>query len=282
MASADLSLRPEGEGADVRQIFSGQAGSSRTRLLSGTVVHVLAVAALLLAARLIPDRVYRAVLPDRVPLDLVYLDQLGPGGGGGGGDRSPEPPPPAELKGPDRTSVPALTPPEPTPVEPERIPDTPLEPQLNLPLEALAGAAQSRLGDLLGDAPTGRGRGPGDGDGVGSGRGPGIGNGDDGGTGDGPYQVGNGVLPPREKRRVDPQYSADAMKAKVQGTVLLAVVVQPDGRVGDIRVLRSLDQSFGLDTKAIEAARKWEFYPGTRLGKPVPVLVHIELVFNLR
>jgi TonB family protein len=59
-------------------------------------------------------------------------------------------------------------------------------------------------------------------------------------------------------------------------------VVQPDGRVGDIRVLRSLDQSFGLDTKAIEAARKWEFYPGTRLGKPVPVLVHIELVFNLR
>ena len=58
--------------------------------------------------------------------------------------------------------------------------------------------------------------------------------------------------------------------------------MQPDGRVTDIRVVRSLDRSFGLDQKAIEAVRNWEFYPGTRFGKPVPVLVHIELKFNLR
>src|SRR5262245_31769724 len=132
MASADLSLRPAGEGADVRQIFQGQAATSPARMLSGTVVHVLAVAVLLLAARLIPDRVYRAVLPERLPVDLVYLPDPGPGGGGGGGDKSPEPPPPAELKGPDRTSVPAA-PPEPTPVEPPKTPDTLTEPQLNVP-----------------------------------------------------------------------------------------------------------------------------------------------------
>src|SRR5512134_645935 len=128
MASADLSLRPAGEGADVRQIFSGQAATSRTRVLSGTVVHVLAVAALLLAVRLIPDRVYSAVLPDRMPVDLVYVVQPGPGGGGGGGDKSPEPPPPAELKGPEAISVPAV-PPEPTPVEPEKFSEIPPEPQ---------------------------------------------------------------------------------------------------------------------------------------------------------
>ena len=58
--------------------------------------------------------------------------------------------------------------------------------------------------------------------------------------------------------------------------------VQRDGRVTNIRVLRSLDQTFGLDMKAIEAARKWEFEPGTRFGEPVPVLVNIELEFNLR
>lgn len=282
MASADLSLRPEGEGADVRQIFSGRAATSRTRVLSGTVVHALAVAALLLAVRLIPDRVYSAVLPDRMPVDLVYLVQPGPGGGGGGGNRSPEPPPPAESKGPDRTSVPAVTPPQPAPVEPEKIPDIPPEPQLNLPLEALAGATQVRLGDLLGNAPDSRGRGPGDGDGFGPDKGKGAGPGQDDGTGGGPYQVGNGVSPPRVKRRVDPQYSADAMRAKIQGVVVLAAVVQPDGRVTDIRVLRSLDRSFGLDVKAVEAARKWEFYPGTRFGEPVPVLVNIELEFNLR
>ena len=173
MASADLSLRPAGEGADVRQIFSGQATTSRTRVLSGTVVHVLAVAVLLLAVRLIPDRIYKAVLPERLPIDLVYLPDPGPGGGGGGGDRSPEPPPPAELKGADQTSVPA-TPPEPTPVEPAKVPDL-TEPQLNLPLESLAASSQVNIGDLLGKDPGTRGRGPGDGPGVGPGRGPGAG-----------------------------------------------------------------------------------------------------------
>jgi protein TonB len=282
MASADLSLRPAGEGADVRQIFRDQAATSRTRVLSGTVVHVLAVAALLLAVRLVPERVFSAELLDRMPVDLVYLPDPGPGGGGGGGDRSPEPPPPAELKGPDQTTVPA-TPPEPTPIEPPKFTDVPPEPpQLNVPLQALAGANEIQLGDLLGAAPTSRGRGRGDGDGAGPGRGPGAGNGKDGGIGDGPYQPGNGVLPPREKRRVDPQYTAEAMRAKISGVVLVAAVVQRDGRVGDVRVVRSLDQSFGLDMKAIEAARKWEFFPGTRFGEPVPVLVHIELTFNLR
>lgn len=281
MASADLSLRPAGEGADVRQIFSGETTTSKTRVLSGTAVHVLAVAALLLAVRLVPERVYNSVLPDRMPVDLVYLVQPGPGGGGGGGDRSPEPPPPAELKGPDRTTVPA-TPPEPTPVEPQQIPDALVEPQLNLPLEALAGASQLQLGSLLGPAPSGTGRGPGDGDGFGPGKGKGDGAGGPDGMGSGPYQVGNGVLSPRVRRQVDPQYSAEAMRAKIQGAVLLGGVVGRDGRLTDIRVLRSLDQSFGLDMKAIEAARKWEFYPGTRFGEPVPVFVHIELLFNLR
>ena len=281
MVSTELSLRPPGEGADVRQIFGGQATTRRTRVLSGTVVHVLAVAALLIAVRLVPERVISANLLDRMPIDLVYLPDPGPGGGGGGGDRSPEPPPPAEVKGPDQMSVPA-TPPEPTPVEPEKFTDVPPEPQLNVPLQALAGANELQLGDLLGEAPNSRGRGPGDGSGAGPGKGPGSGNGKDGGLGDGPYQVGNGVLPPRIRRQVDPQYSAEAMRAKIQGVVLLAAVVQRDGRITDIRVIRSLDQSFGLDMKAIEAARKWEFFPGTRFGEPVPVLIHLELKFNLR
>jgi TonB family protein len=282
MASAHLSLRSAGDGADVRRIFSGQAATSRWRVLSGAVVHVLAMATLVVAARMIPDRVYTTVLPQRMPVDLVYVAQPGPGGGGGGGDRSREPPPPAELKGTDRISVPAITPPDPQPVEPEKIPDTLVEPQLNVPLAALAGSTQVRLGDLLGGDPAARGRGPGDGDGAGRGKGPGAGDGDDGGTGVGPYQIGNGVLPPRVKRSVDPQYTAEAMRAKIQGAVLLAAVVQPDGRVTDIRVVRSLDRSFGLDLKAVEAARKWEFYPGTRFGMPVPVLVNFELEFNLR
>jgi protein TonB len=279
MTSADLSLRPVGEGADVRHIFGGQTSTGRTRVLSGTLVHLLAVVTLLMVARLIPDHVYRAVLPDQSPIDLVYVPDRGVGGGGGGGNKSPDPPARAELKGPDPVSVTPAEPPEPTPVDPATIPDTP---PVDLAVLPSAGGAQISIGDLLGSAPTSNGRGRGDGDGFGPDKGRGRGAGDDAGTGGGPYQIGNGVLAPRVRRQVDPQYSADAMNAKVQGTVLVAAVVQPDGRVTDIRVVRSLDRSFGLDQKAIEAVRSWEFYPGTRFGKPVPVLVHIELKFNLR
>jgi protein TonB len=82
-------------------------------------------------------------------------------------------------------------------------------------------------------------------------------------------------------REVKPQYTLEAMRAKIQGTVLLDCVVKADGTVGDVEVLRSLDKT-GLDQEAIRAARAWQFEPGTRNGEPVPVLVTIELTFTLR
>ena len=100
--------------------------------------------------------------------------------------------------------------------------------------------------------------------------------------GGGPYRPGNGVLPPRILREVRPLYTADAMRAKVQGLVELECVVLPDGSVGDCRVVRSLDAVFGLDQEAIKAVKQWRFVPGTRLGQPVAVLVGIELSFTLR
>ena len=83
-------------------------------------------------------------------------------------------------------------------------------------------------------------------------------------------------------REVKPQYTSDAMRAKVQGTVLLECVVRPDGSVGDVKVVRSLDPTFGLDQEAMKAARKWRFAPGHAQGEPVAVLVTIELTFTLR
>ena len=59
-------------------------------------------------------------------------------------------------------------------------------------------------------------------------------------------------------------------------------VVQTDGTVGDLRVMRSLDRRFGLDEEAIAAAKRWRFRPGTLNGKPVPVVVTIELSFSVR
>jgi hypothetical protein len=44
----------------------------------------------------------------------------------------------------------------------------------------------------------------------------------------------------------------------------------------------ALDMMFGLDEQAIASAREWRFRPGQRLGSPVPVLVTLEIAFNIR
>jgi TonB family protein len=72
------------------------------------------------------------------------------------------------------------------------------------------------------------------------------------------------------------------MRAKIQGKVWLEVVVMPDGRPGNIRVVRSLDRTFGLDEEAIKAMRQWRFRPGTRQGEAVAVAVTVEMEFTLR
>jgi TonB family protein len=72
------------------------------------------------------------------------------------------------------------------------------------------------------------------------------------------------------------------MRARIQGSVWLECVVQPNGVCTQIQIVRSLDPTFGLDREAVAAAGQWRFAPGTRLGEPVPVLITIELTFTLR
>lgn len=92
---------------------------------------------------------------------------------------------------------------------------------------------------------------------------------------------GNGVTLPRLVREVRPQYTSDAMSARISGTIVLGCVVEVDGTVGAIRVLRSLDAVNGLDEQAIKAAKQWRFQPGTKDGVAVPVAVTIDLTFTL-
>jgi TonB family protein len=228
------------------------------------------------------------VVPQADTKNIIWLTQPGPGGGGGGGgNQMKEPPRKAELPGKDKLTVPVDKAPtlevakkEPTPVEQLNIPAKSLADATDLlagALEAPPGPPTSSLGSGTGGG-AGTGRGSGIGPGTGSGLGPGFG----GGTGGGAYQPGNGVTLPRVLHEERPQYTSDAMRAKVQGTVLLQCVVRPDGSVGDVQVVRSLDSTFGLDQQAMNAARKWRFSPGLRLGEPVPVLITIELTFTLR
>ena len=103
-----------------------------------------------------------------------------------------------------------------------------------------------------------------------------------GGVGGGVYRPGWGIVNPRVLREVKPQYTAEAMREKVAGTIDLELVVLPDGTVGDVQITRSLDPDFGLDEQAIKAVRQWRFIPGTRFGEPVAILITIEVGFNLQ
>jgi len=60
--------------------------------------------------------------------------------------------------------------------------------------------------------------------------------------------------------------------------VVLYAVVDPDGMIRNVRVIRSLDPV--LDENAMKAVRQWKFKPGMKDGKPVPVAASIEVTFR--
>jgi len=95
------------------------------------------------------------------------------------------------------------------------------------------------------------------------------------------FRPGAGIANPVPIEQPRPRYTPEAMRAKLQGRVELEVVVEADGTVGDVVVVRSLDQEFGLDAAAIDAAKRWLFQPATRDGQPVAVVVTLELAFEI-
>jgi periplasmic protein TonB len=267
--------------------FERQPKRMSSALVGSLLTHGLLVL-IGVGLTLLPEPKPQAVVaePNR---EIVYLAIPGPGGGGGGGgDRTPDPPRKAELPGKDKLTVPAVKPPDVSPKPPE--PEPPKPENLTIPAKTIADSDQPLPGvvetvaDLSTTAGSGTdgGGGTGPGGGSGPGRGPGLGPGEGGGMGGGVYRAGSGVELPRVIREVKPQYTADAMRAKVQGVVMVEAIVQPDGSVGNVQIVRSLDQTFGLDHEALKAAKQWRFVPGTRFGRPVPVAVTIELTFTLR
>ena len=216
--------------------------------------------------------------------DLVWLTPPGPGGGGGGGGAGGDQTKvvtPVHQVVPERLTVPIAsesklveTTKEPPVIEPLTIPAAPLE--IAPPVLNPTPSTETSPG------PGSRGSGNGTSSESGEGQGSGLGPGSGGGTGGGAYRAGSGVTIPQLVRDAKPDYTADAMRSKVQGVVVLECVVQTDGTVGNITIVKSLDKVFGLDQEAVKAARQWRFLPGRRLGQPVPVFVTLELVFTLR
>jgi TonB family protein len=271
----------------VKELFSKDPYQGRSQALSLAIhIGLVALAFTLGTNKTIQQAVARSTqvfVPDIAP----YVPDVAPkkqamGGGGGGGDRSPLPASKGKLP---RAALKQFTPPmavvnnpnprlvmEPTIIAP---PDVPL-PQVNM---SVYGDPLAKIGPPSNGPGSGGGIGSGSGGGVGSGRGGGFGPGEGGGVGGGAFRIGGGVSAPVPIFKPEPEYSEEARKAKFQGTVLLAIVVDVDGKARDIRVIRTL--GMGLDEKAIEAVSRWRFKPGYKDGRPVPVQAAVEVNFRL-
>jgi TonB family protein len=77
----------------------------------------------------------------------------------------------------------------------------------------------------------------------------------------------------------EPEYAEQARENKTEGSVILSVVLRADGEIGDIGVLKGLQD--GLNDKAIEAARRIKFEPAQKDGRPVSQSLRVEYVFSL-
>jgi TonB family protein len=87
------------------------------------------------------------------------------------------------------------------------------------------------------------------------------------------------VTPPHVTFAPEPEYSEQARKKKIKGTVLLSLTVTVDGTTRDIKVVKGV--GYGLDEKAVEAVSRWKFNPALRDGQPIEREITVEVGFNL-
>jgi TonB family protein len=226
-------------------------------------------------------------------------------GGGGGGGRQ-EALPAQQGKIPPPSPIPAAIPKLP-PMNPPSLPvgGSDIDPALykNLPYGQY-GDPRSKTTDPSNGSGKGGGMGSGEGVGTGEGQGGGFGPGRGGNIGGGDKNLGgggsgggsgfNGEAPvdynrtfsPREvtqKARIlsrpEPQYTEEARKNQVSGTVVLRAVFSSGGQVTGIRAVSGLP--YGLTEKAIAAARMIRFSPAMKDGRAVSQYIQIEYNFNL-
>jgi len=92
------------------------------------------------------------------------------------------------------------------------------------------------------------------------------------------FQLRDGATFPKVLYRTEPEYSEAARKDKLEGSVLLGLVIGPDGKPRSLWVVRPLGD--GLDENAIDAVKQWTFMPAMKEGKPVPILIDLGIKFQ--
>jgi TonB family protein len=226
-------------------------------------------------------------------------------GGGGGGGREEQKPASAGKAPQADLHIPPVVAPDPHPPTVKN-PVLPVAAQLDadkvlfppdarvLPYGLKTGPTTPSSGPGTGNGMgtgTGGGMGPGEGSGYGPGRGGNTGGGDRNEGGGGPGGGGGGFDPNKiysgkdvsSKARVlskpEPQYTEEARKNQITGTVVLRAVFTSGGQVSNIRAVSGLP--YGLTERAIAAARQIKFSPATKDGHAVSMYIQLEYNFNL-
>ena len=276
-------LKTTSQPVPVPEIWSKNPQFSRVQGLS-ILVHVVGISLILIIPLLFPGLISppatKAFNPDVAPVDVSpYLRKIPQGAqraGGGGGQHNDAP---ATKGTPPKFSWTQFAAPMAHPVEHPQITMTPTvvgNPDIKMP-EIKAPNWGAPDGLRSNDVSMGNGTGSGVGNGHGSGLGPGEG----WNTGGGPPNAGSGGYgEPACYYMPKAEFTDEAVKVKVQGSVELMAIVTADGRVTDPHVSKGL--GFGLDEKAIEAVRTWRCTPARGPdGKPAAVRVLIEQTFSL-
>jgi TonB family protein len=149
--------------------------------------------------------------------------------------------------------------------------------QIGLP-KGLEGPPSGGKGSGGGIGDLGKGHGVGDDEGPGApgccGPGPGG-----GGLPPGVRASSPGVSAPSCPVQVEPNYSDEARRAKIQGAVILAVTIQKDGSIETNKILQSL--GYGLDEEAQKVLNKWKCVAAKYNGQPVALPIQIRVNFHL-
>lgn len=183
----------------------------------------------------------QAVLRPSAPAKPVYVVQQ---------IRFAPPPPKAEQVVPKKKEKKRVIPiPDPTPEEPEPI----LVPEVDLP--ALDVALDGVVFGIP-DAPP-----------------------SDGPTGP-VFQLTGDIAPPEKIHFPSPRYTEEGRQARIQGVVILEAVVDANGDVGRVKVLKGLP--YGLSEEAVATAKEWKFRPAMRGGQPVSVYLNLTIRFSLQ
>jgi protein TonB len=111
--------------------------------------------------------------------------------------------------------------------------------------------------------------------------GPGVGpGGGDGPVNDAPIVFGAGMTRPEIVRQVQPRYTEVARQSGTQGTVVVEAIIDEQGRVTNVRILRGLPM--GLDQAAVDAIQQWRFKPATLAGRAVKVYYTLTVNFMIQ